>query len=331
MRLTTQVCAALGVLAAWSAAADMVHFVNGDRLTGVLASAEAGMVAIDVPHVGVVVAPERLVAKTVRTSAAVSAPAADGEPAAMPVQRPAENPSPTEPASDSAEDAGAWDVRSDFGLVVATGNTRTQDMDFVVGAERRGKRFDSVIGLSAHRAKARAASNGQLADTKDQFDLDYDLRWKYRETWYAVANFELFRDPIKDIERRITTGLGLGNRFWMSDLGSLDTDVGISQVFEQLHVDGAVDESRRDPALRWSLHFKRWLLAERLELFHSSQLLYIVAADTGSVWDSDTGLRLQLADRWHAGVRLDLQHETRPAASRGRTDLGYALTLGVSL
>ena len=318
MRWTLHV-AAISALAACAAAADVVHFVNGDRLTGTLADAEPEMVAIDVPHVGVVVVPEAQVAKVVRDASS----RAKGEP---------DEPSPTlEGAAPATVSPFAeWRLRSDFGIAVSSGNTRTRNVDFVAGAEREGERFDNVIGASVHKASARAEQEGPTANTKDQLGFNYDLRWKYRETWYAVANLGFFRDSIKDIDRRVTAGIGVGHRFWESERGSLDTDIGVSQVFEQLDLGDSVDKSQ-DPALRWSLHFKRWLVGERLELFHNSEWLYILAPDSGSVWDSDTGLRLQLADRWQAGLRVDLQHETHPVANRRRTDLGYALTLGVAL
>lgn len=314
--------AVLSAFASCMATADVVHFVNGDRLTGTLADAESGTVAIDVPHIGVVIAPADHVAKVERDipSATAASTAAPSTPAAR---------------SAVAEEGAArpfadWDLRSDFGIAASSGNTRTRNVDFVIGAERRGQRFDNVLGANVHKAGARASGLGPTADTKDQLGLNYDLRWKYQDTWYAVANFGFFRDPIKDIDRRVTAGIGLGHRFWESERGSLETDIGVSQVFERLDVGGSVDESQ-DPALRWSLHFKRWLFGERLEVFHNSEWLYILASESASVWDSDTGLRLRLAGRWQAGLRLDLQHETRPAANRGKTDLGYALTLGVAL
>lgn len=317
MRPTFSLCAAWIALAAFSAAADVIHFVNGDRLTGTLVDAEANTVAIDVPHIGVVVAPESQVANVIRDDATAAPQPA---PAAQPPQ------SAAAPARRFSE----WDLRSDFGIAITSGNTRTQDFDFIVGAERSGERFDNVVGISRHQAKARAEAGGPTTSTKNQFDINYDLRWKYKDTWYAVANFEFFRDPIKDINQRITAGLGLGHLFWESERGALHSDIGVSQVFEELDIDSGVDKSQ-DPALRWSVDFKRWLVAERLEAFHNSQWLYILASDSNSVWDSGTGLRLHLGNSWHAGLRMGLQHETRPAANRRKTDVSYALTFGVTL
>ena len=110
----------------------------------------------------------------------------------------------------------------------------------------------------------------------------------------------------------------------------MKTDIGISQVFEKKA--GAERAMRSDdPALRWSLTFKHWLKPDLLEIFHHNEVLHILAAEHGTVWDSDTGLRFHLNSRWHAGLRLDLQHETEPAAGRGRTDASYAIDLGLKI
>ena len=227
-----------------------------------------------------------------------------------------------------------WDLVADLGLVVARGNTRTEDYNLVLGVERTGKRFDNVAGFAIRRASARLGVDGPVSETKDQLDLSYDLRWKFAadgtggDRWYAVASFDYFRDPIKNIERRMTGGLGMGHTLWDSPRGALATDLGVSQVYETLQQSLATAD---DPALRWGLTFKRWLLPEWLEVFHNHQLLRKLGATGGAVWDSDTGIRLHLNDRWRAGVRIDLQHESHPAPGRQKTDASYAIALGAAL
>jgi len=72
-------------------------------------------------------------------------------------------------------------------------------------------------------------------------------------------------------------------------------------------------------------------VADRLELFHNNQLLHILDADRGSVWDSDTGLRFHLNSRWLAALRVDVQHETSPAHGQKKTDSSYAVAVGFAL
>ena len=306
----TTLVAVMAVLSV-CAGADTIHFTNGDRLTGKAVEAESGYAAIDVAGLGVIKIPSGLVARVEADSddaASTGATIASGDDQSV-----------------VGKLTDAWDVHVDLAMTNATGNTETSDFNFVAGATRVGKRFDSVLGGEWHRGDT------EQLRAKDQLDLNYDLRWKYRESWYAVANFEYFRDAIKDIDRRYTAGAGLGHTFWTSANGSLSTDGGISQVFQQLATANDPGMSDNNPALRWSLSYQHWLAPGRLELFHHNQLLHILATDRGTVWDSDTGVRWHVNSRWQAGLRMDLQHETAPAAGRGKTDAAYAVSLGVKL
>lgn len=313
---------------AGSASGDVVHFANGDRLSGSLAEASDRVLEIDVAQVGVVRVPCTLVAR-VESEQPTAWCAEEGEPAATSSSDGGEgaNGQPASPPSILARTIAEWNLQSDLALAVASGNTRTRDFGLVIGADRTGQRFDNVIGVSIHKAKARIGSDDDLARTKDQLDLDYDLRWKVGDSWYTVANFEYYRDPIKDIERRVTTGLGAGIVLQQSPLGSLSMDAGVSQVVQRV----ASNDGLQDPALRWNLRFNRWLIANRLEAFHNNQWLHILNDGRGAVWDSDTGIRLRLNDRWQAGLRVDLQYESEPPAGRAKTDASYALALGVRL
>ena len=214
--------ALVAVLSTSPAVADVVHFTNGDRLTGDLVDAPADLVAIDVPEVGIVTVPRTRVERVEEVD---PAPSQAGDAASE---------TTTVTTTDSAD--RRWEARADFGLAVATGNTRAADLNFVAGVKRHGPRFDNVLGVTVHKARAQAdarRSDVGTTTTKDQVDVDYNLRWKYGDAWYAVANFEFFQDPIKDIDQRATTGAGVGHTFWETERGALRTDAGISQKYSR--------------------------------------------------------------------------------------------------
>ena len=287
----------LAVLAV-GAGADEVHLMNGDRMSGTVVSAPAGHVAIDMPGIGVVTVPEELVASVVRAE-------------------------PPEPSA-------TWVTSADVGVLLSTGNSRARDATVVLSGKRAAGRFEQLFGVSLARSEGSGSTDNTCAmgcpriRTRDQLDIDYEARWKTGPAWYLLGNFELFRDPIKEIDGRITLGAGAGRTLWERDAGSLTTDIGISQVRESL-----IGGNQNNPALRWGVTFNHWLQPDRLELFHHNQLLKILDAARGAVWDSGSGVRFHLSDTWQASLRLDLQHETEPAPGREKTDATYSATLGI--
>ena len=284
-------------LLAATPSADQVHLTNGDRLSGTVVAAPPGHVAIDMPGVGVVTVPEELIAS---------------------VQR------------DAAEPSAEWQTSADVGVLLSTGNSRARDATVVLSGKRGAGRFEQLFGVSLARSEGTGTGEDTCATwcprirTRDQLDIDYEARWKTGPAWYLLGNFELFRDPIKEIDGRITLGAGAGRTLWEREQGSLTTDIGISQVRESL-----LGGNQNNPALRWGVTFNHWLQPERLELFHHNQLLKILDAARGAVWDSGSGLRFHLSATWQASLRLDIQHETQPAPGREKTDATYSATLGV--
>ena len=303
----------LAILLLWNIAfvdvarADVVHFVNGDRLTGRLVEAETGYVAVDVANIGVIAVPLEAVARideegSAGTDGAASADSEVGVPA---------------PADAGAGRGAAWDVTADAGATVSRGNTDAVDMALVFAAKRSGLRFDHLFDVNAAKSSAR----GDV--TRDHLDIEYDLRRKYGDRWYAVGNFEYFRDAIKDIDQRYTAGGGVGYAILASERGALTTDIGISQVLEE-----SMSARESGPALRWGVDFNRWIVPEQLEVFHTHQLLGVLDANQGLFWDSGTGVRLYLSERWNMSVRLDVQHETQPPPGRRKTDATSMIAIG---
>ena len=295
----------LAILLLWNIAlvgvarADIVHFVNGDRLTGRLVEAEAGYIALDVANIGVVTVPVDAVEQIDE-----EVPARDDAAA----------------SADSEAGAGrgaAWDATADAGATVSRGNTDAVDVTLVFSAKRSGLRFDHLFDVNTANSSAR----GDI--TRDHLDVEYDLRRKYGDKWYAVGNFEFFRDAIKDIDRRYTAGVGGGYAILASERGALTTDIGISQVLEE-----SMSARVSNPALRWGVDFNRWIVPEQLEVFHTHQLLGVLDSDRGLFWDSGTGVRLYLSEHWNTSVRLDVQHETQPAPGRRKTDATSIVAIG---
>ena len=295
----------LAILLLWNIAfvgvarADVVHFVNGDRLTGRIVEAETGYIALDVANIGVVTVPVETVEQVDEEVPA------KGDAAA---------------SADSEAGAGrgaAWDATADAGATVSRGNTHAVDVTLVFSAKRSGLRFDHLFDVNTANSSAR----GDV--TRDHLDIEYDLRRKYGDKWYAVGNFEFFRDAIKDIDRRYTAGGGGGYAILASERGALTTDIGISQVLEE-----SMSARESNPALRWGVDFNRWIVPEQLEVFHTHQLLGVLDSDRGLFWDSGTGVRLYLSEHWNMSVRLDLQHETQPTPGRRKTDATSMIAIG---
>ena len=135
---------------------------------------------------------------------------------------------------------------------------------------------------------------------------------------------DTFRDPVQNIDNRISLAASLGRRFWEHTHGLLTSELGFSQLFETL-----TSESEFHPALRWALDYKKIMEGGKLEAFHNHRMLTIPEDDRGFVLDSSSGIRFLVSKRLDVNMRVDAHHESMPAPERQATDITYVAWSGI--
>ena len=211
-----------------------------------------------------------------------------------------------------------WDSRVDLALALSSGNSTAESYNTLIESDYKRDRTAHQITLLVN------TEDSEGLKTKDQLDLDYGFKLFLSDQWFSSANAEYFSDPIKDVDQRISLGMGAGYQFVDNSFGALSTELGLSAVQEELDGDDEVS-----PAIRWGLDYNRYFFAKRVELFHRQTLLIIPEDDRGQVLSSSSGLRFALNHRIDTAFRVDLNYETDPTPGNEKTDTTYTLGLGI--
>ena len=211
-----------------------------------------------------------------------------------------------------------WDSRVDLALALSSGNSTAESYNTLIESDYKRDRTAHQITLLVN------TEDSEGLKTKDQLDLDYGFKLFLSDQWFSSANAEYFSDPIKDVDQRISVGMGAGYQFVDNSFGALSTELGLSAVQEELDGDDEVS-----PAIRWGLDYNRYFFAKRVELFHRQSLLIIPDDDRGQVMSSTSGLRFALNHRIDTAFRVDLNYETDPTPGNEKTDTTYTLGLGI--
>lgn len=214
--------------------------------------------------------------------------------------------------------AREWKSRADLAAQVANGNTDTQNYSVLAESSLKQDNVEYLLTLLISNEEAEGIT------TKEQLDFDFLYKRFVSEKWYASGNFEYFEDPIKEVDRRVTLGAGMGYQFWDNSFGALSSELGVSYVNEDIG-----GETSNNPALRWGLDYKKYFFDKRMEAFHRQSVLFIPDSDRGEVIASSTGVRYALNTRIDATARVDVNHETKPAPGNSKTDVIYNLGVGV--
>ena len=334
---TTTRCKLL-ILSCWlfagASQAAVVTLLNGDRLTGSVTVVAGGTMTLTTEHMGAIAIPMEQVA-AVADSGTVQVTTTAGEEIIGSLTtnngtqsivtstgvRPIALADLDQVLLDYTVRADAeptWSTTADVGWILTKGNSDT---------ESRTMHIDSIAtqGKFEHRGFAywdTDESEGEA--TRDTFDAGYDLRYYFRDKWYALGSIGYFKDELKDIDSRITLGAGLGYQFFNHAIASLSTDLGLTMVIEEL--DG---DNESNPALRWGVDYQRWLNPEKVEYFYGHEVLKILDSERGEIYKVNTGIRVHLSDRWYTNARVDMIHETKPPPGSHRTDLTYSLGFGL--
>ncbi len=286
--------------------ADEVVLANGDRLTGTVVRKEGDDLIFRTSYAGelkiawsqvqrlVADAPMPLVLSDQRvvSSTAVGSPAAPDAPETgsdVP-----EGPAiPTDQVAYINSGPGIdvlgmrWKGRINVGARGTQGNTRTQDLHVDGEAIARRKHDRYTVSGVVDRGKDRdvlTKQNSRLSGKYDRF---------IRPTWYGYGLLTLEADRFRDIDRRSTTGAGIGHQVFETERTHLSIEGGLHHV--RTNFDVAPDESY--PALRWALKYEQRLRGTDLQFFHSHELLTDLQANERTFIRSQTGLRLPLLDR----------------------------------
>ena len=211
-----------------------------------------------------------------------------------------------------------WRSRADVSLIFAEGNSETENYNVLIESTLKRQKSEHAVALLINNEEAESVL------TREQFDIDYGYKRFISEKWFASVTGEYFEDELKGVNRRITMSGGAGYQFWDNSLSELSIDLSMSAVREKI---GSVDGL--NPAIRLGLDYRRLFFSEKMELFHRQTILAIPDSERGRVLNASTGIRFELSTFVDTAVRIDTNHETRPAPGREKTDLTYTMGLGL--
>jgi putative salt-induced outer membrane protein YdiY len=211
-----------------------------------------------------------------------------------------------------------WDTNIDANSTVNTGNT-----DNAQGSLQ----FHTNLKVGDHRhigdlTFARDETDG--VTTKEQDRFSYAYNWSFRDPWFLALNLSAERDPIRNLERRLSVGGGVGYNIW-DDAG---------RFFQVQAVAGYQDEefteqeSNDSGVAGWILRF-RYRLIDDLTIFHDHTGSTTISGRSNDVFQSSTGVRYEITDLLYFNLQFDFDHESNPADGVDKTDTTTLLGMGL--
>ena len=209
-------------------------------------------------------------------------------------------------------------VRVNVGASFTSGNTDTQDIyadgEFV--ARTDWNRY-TIGGLYK-----RSEDNNVKTDDKKLGYMKYDHF--FSKKWYGYANATGEQDDFKDLDLRITVGVGAGYQFIESERTNLSLEGGLSYVNENYIT--APDNSF--VAGRWGLRFDHFILPKSLQYFLYHTGLQSLESSDDLILFTSTGFRVPFYKDLNLTAQMNWEYDKSPSPGREKSDYTYVLTLG---
>src|SRR5262245_23217724 len=265
---------ALSLALASRAGADEIQFLNGDRLTGKIVSAEggkvviktesAGDVTVDLSRVKTLSTDEPIVVKSGDTTfKSKLEPGADGTVQVVPVEGGAPQTLALKDLTQLNPTPVKWTGAVVVNALVTQGNSESESLGASANAVRRTEIHRITLGAGYYYGRQKNKTTGDSeTNVNNWFVLGkYDFFLTKHFYLYAAGRAE--RDRIADLDLRLTLGGGVGYQWFETPTFNLNTEAGPAWIYEKFTHQPSEDHV----GLRRASHGD-WTPNNALNIFH---------------------------------------------------------------
>ena len=327
--------AMLGLLTGRPAAADEVHFLNGDRLTGKIVSAEggklilrteaAGDITIDLTKVKTF-STEEPVRLKVHENPIVEAPVIplpEGGVAVAPSAGAAPEALALEEITAINPPAPAWAGLFSLNGLLTTGNSETGQLGFSAWMGKRWEADRLSLGAQYYYGRQEDLDTGRQSTT-----LDYGLLYGKHDHFltkklYLFGLLRLERDGVAALDVRFTPSAGVGYQWFEDPTLKFSTEAGLAWVYQRY--DGGDTNEYFAARLAYAIS---WTPVTIVTLYHTLEYLPSFEGPENYLLNVDAGVRTTIWKGLFSEFRIEFRYNSEPASDRETTDVRYFAGVG---
>ncbi len=218
---------------------------------------------------------------------------------------------------DEVGDYSDWGAHVDLNTTINRGNTDSLNSK-ITG--------DYSLKLGDHRHLfemffSREEQNSVSVKEQDLYRYSYNYAFSQRWGFGGVASYE--RDPIRDLDRRLTVGPAATLNVW--DSAKKDFHIQFPLGYQNELI-GGVEEN--NVIAGWIMRIRYKFGRPDLELYHNNSLAQNIAGRTNTALKTVTGARFEITDLLYVNFEIDFDWESEPAAGAKSEDLSMLVGLG---
>ena len=220
-----------------------------------------------------------------------------------------------------------WSLDLNAGYSLNSGNSNTQDVNLQVTVVRLIKESYRLTGHGEYfwgTAEDKDTGKDDTVTDRGLASLQADLF--LIKNGYLYGRSEISYDKMKDLNRRLDNGLGLGYQVYQTDDAFIDLEAGSS------YIDSKYDDGTGDHGIYLRLAENGELkINNRLVFYESVEYKPKVDNYNDYLLNAEAGIRVSLTAGLYFKVSVIDWYDNTPAAGKKRNDVSVISSLGLAL
>ena len=213
-----------------------------------------------------------------------------------------------------------WKLLTDFGSTFSRGNTNSDTINW------HGE-LEIEFGDRRILADLQAITESRDDDRiKNQFRVNAAYNYTFADPWFFAIDLNTERDPVAQLQRRISVNPSIGYDFWDDASRTLRFQLGAGYQNERFEL--TEDNSS---LIDWRLRFTYDLKGGDIELSHNHHIYRNLQGRKNTVFNSKTGVRYDITDDIYFNVQLNYDYDTKPAEGTDADDVTLLFGAGIEL
>ncbi len=166
--------------------------------------------------------------------------------------------------------------------------------------------------------------NASGTKTADNWMLNGKYDYFARKQQYYGFMLSLERDKFTDLQLRLTTGPHAGYQFYESKAINLRAETGLVKVYENRFEADDQDYI----ALNWYVNYDQYFFDDFTQFYHEQRGIWDIEKSAKMTFTQWTGFRFPLRSGIVASAEVELEYDSEPKESVGKTDTTYRVKIG---
>lgn len=217
-----------------------------------------------------------------------------------------------------------WSGKLSSGLSIEQGNTESQDTYLDLNLSRETDRDRMTGNLEYQEKREEDPDTGAQSTSKRRYQIGAHYDYFLAESIYLYSDLAMKKEATANLDLRWIASGGVGYRWFDTARSRLELEAGLGWVDEKFS-DLTPDNEYISLRTAWRYHFD---INEQVRFYHSGSWFPSLEDAEDQLLKTETGVRSKINSHLFLEAKLLYDWDQTPAGGKAKEDTAYILGLG---